>query len=116
MTLDELMADYDWAEAFGVSMPPQPTAGYAGSLAPFTRDDVAEVLAVSEGENDERNWLGAFRLADGRFAYVTAWCDYTGWGCRGFGTSWVADSFDALIQFAYDDDARARLLTAPVTP
>jgi len=29
-------------------------------------------------------WAGGFLLAlkDGRYAYVTGWCDYTGWGCQ----------------------------------
>lgn len=29
-------------------------------------------------------WSGGFlmQLKDGRFAYLTGWCDYTGWGCQ----------------------------------
>ncbi len=29
-------------------------------------------------------WSGGFlfSLNDGRFAYLTGWCDYTGWGCQ----------------------------------
>lgn len=29
-------------------------------------------------------WSGGFLLTlkDGRYAYLTGWCDYTGWGCR----------------------------------
>lgn len=29
-------------------------------------------------------WSGGFlmRLKDGRYAYLTGWCDYTGWGCQ----------------------------------
>ena len=29
-------------------------------------------------------WSGGFLLAmkDGRFAYISGWCDYTGWGCQ----------------------------------
>lgn len=36
----------------------------------------------SEGPGCE--WSGGFvlRLADGQFAYVSGWCDYTGWGCK----------------------------------
>ena len=28
------------------------------------------------------DWSGGFlcALSDGRFAYITGWCDYTGWG------------------------------------
>jgi hypothetical protein len=30
------------------------------------------------------DWSGGFVMAleNGRFAYLTGWCDYTGWGCR----------------------------------
>lgn len=30
------------------------------------------------------DWTGGFllKLTDGRYAYVTGWCDYTGWGCQ----------------------------------
>jgi hypothetical protein len=30
------------------------------------------------------SWEGGFvlRLADGRYAYLTGWCDTTGWGCQ----------------------------------
>jgi hypothetical protein len=29
-------------------------------------------------------WAGGFlmKLKDGRYAYVSGWCDYTGWGCQ----------------------------------
>jgi hypothetical protein len=29
-------------------------------------------------------WSGGFVMAleNGRFAYLTGWCDYTGWGCQ----------------------------------
>jgi hypothetical protein len=29
-------------------------------------------------------WTGGFllQMKDGRFAYVSGWCDYTGWGCQ----------------------------------
>ena len=32
----------------------------------------------------EFTWTGGFvlKLKDGRFAYLTGWCDYTGWGCQ----------------------------------
>ena len=30
------------------------------------------------------DWSGGFlmELDNGRFAYLTGWCDYTGWGCQ----------------------------------
>jgi len=49
-------------------------------LSPFTRYHVAEVFGLSEGENDTTNWLVYGRLNDGRYFFITAGCDYTGWG------------------------------------
>jgi hypothetical protein len=54
------------------------------------RESIKRVLAahgVTEAsccESCGGEWSGGFLLEmkDGRFAYVTGWCDYTGWGCR----------------------------------
>lgn len=101
--------DSDWEEAFSISHPPQPTEGYKGSLAPFSREDVAKVIAAEDGENDGDHWEGVFRLKDGRFVFVTAWCDYTGWGCRDGGQSWVAADLDSLIRWGLPEESRKRL-------
>jgi hypothetical protein len=58
---------YDWEEAFRYAAPH------------FTLADVADVIAAVEGENDGADWVAVVRLRDGRFGYVTAGCDYTGW-------------------------------------
>lgn len=36
------------------------------------------------GADGASDWSGGFllRLKDGRYAYITGWCDYTGWGCQ----------------------------------
>ncbi len=67
-TLEEMRADndYDWREAFS----------YAEG---FAMDDVSDVLASSDGENDGPEWVATFRLNDGRYAGLKAGCDYTGW-------------------------------------
>lgn len=45
-----------------------------------------EKVIAAWGRNPEGygSWEGGFLLAlkDGRFAYVTGWCDTTGWGCQ----------------------------------
>ena len=79
--------DYDWREAFGSAGEPDaynrdvPTCvpGATVSPDPFTREDVKRIIAMSDGENDESEWIGVFELHDGRFASVVAGCDYTGW-------------------------------------
>ena len=48
-------------------------------LTPPSRADVAEVLASVNGGYDEADWLGVFRLHDGRFLVASGGCDYTGW-------------------------------------
>ena len=77
------LEDYDWEQAFEVAQRDNPIAVIGDDqvpTSPFTRDDVARIIAKAEGENDGESWVGVFELKDGRFAYVTAWCDYTGWG------------------------------------
>ena len=44
------------------------------------RSDVAEVLKIEEGENEERDWLLLAKLNSGEFLAFRAGCDYTGWG------------------------------------
>jgi hypothetical protein len=82
MDLDVIRADPDWCAAFGcggAGVINGGVEGYTGSLDAFTLEDVAEVIASDDGENDVRDWLAVFRLHDGRFAFISAGCDYTGW-------------------------------------
>jgi hypothetical protein len=80
MTLDEFRSDYDWGEVFKYARPACPVPGSPASADPFTRGDVAEILGIANGDNDGPDWVGVFRLNDGRIAAVIAGCDYTGWG------------------------------------
>lgn len=121
---------YDWAKAFeyagesveGQEHPqwgyPMSQDGYANvtpvegsgvAPLPFTREDVTRIIAIEAGENDGPDWIGVFELRDGRFAFLTAGCDYTGWECRSSGQAWVADDLERLIQFGLSDNARDRL-------
>ena len=109
-TINELREDYDWREAFKYAADAgERTEGYAGDCAGFGFDDVAEVIASDDGENDGAEWIAVFRLHDGRFAYLAAGCDYTGWGCQESGQTWFAASLDALVQWGLTSDARGRL-------
>ena len=118
MTLSEMKDDYDWQEAWAYASgksksgrydSPTRVEGYKGSSAAATIDDVAEIIATDNGENDGQDWVGVFKLKDGRYLFLTAGCDYTGWDCQADGSSWVAGSLDQLIQFGLTDDARSRL-------
>lgn len=85
-----LLRDGDWQNVFAYAGEPEAGDGSASVGAvppgsqvaetPFSRWDVADVLGTSEGANDEQNWLVYGQLKDGRFFFLTAGCDYTGWG------------------------------------
>jgi len=81
MELDR--TDYNWQEAFSSAARDRPAnvAGSDGATSePFALADVAQTFAIVDGENDDASWLWLGRLHDGRYAFLTAWCDYTGWG------------------------------------
>lgn len=107
--LASLHASGDWWQAFAYAEHPMPCAGYGGSLAGATIDDVARVIVRSEGEPEAWPWMGVFVLRDGRYLYLEAGCDNTGWGCCASGSSWVAADLDSLVQFGLTDHARDRL-------
>lgn len=65
------------------------------SIAPTDIDCVLSAWGKGDGMGEDAghykwsqdgasDWSGGFlmRLRDGRFAYLTGWCDYTGWGCQ----------------------------------
>ena len=81
-TLAEMVKDHDWQEALAVALAEVREVLGVGvvSDAPFAWSNVVELVASSAGENDGENWLALLYLADGRYAYLSAWCDYTGWG------------------------------------
>lgn len=51
----------------------------------FALNQVVEVIAESEGENDGPDWVCVARMQDGRYAVMSAGCDYTGWDCQASG-------------------------------
>lgn len=73
---------YDWEEAFKYASKPEIVPGWEAPypVRGFSREDVVEILGLKSGENEGPSWILACRLADGRFAFLTAHCDYTGWG------------------------------------
>lgn len=83
--------------------------GHKGALDGFTRLDVAEIIGLSEGENGGRNWIGAFRLKDERYVFVSAGCDYTGWDYQASGQAQFAADLLTLVQLAMGDEDRTRL-------
>ena len=99
---------YDWEQAF-LYADGRPVLGSVAPAGPFSRDDVAEVIALSEGENEGPDWLAVVRLHDERFGFVMAGCDYTGWDCQAGGMAFIASSLAELIQFGIPETDRERL-------
>ncbi len=99
--LEEIQNSYDWEEAFGEGRVGNCT-GDVESLDgtptnPVLREDIAEVLASVNGENDGDSWICIVKMKDGRFACVEGSCDYTGWDCQAGNTITVASSFESLL-------------------
>lgn len=112
ITVDEMRADYDWQQAFGFAGNISTVMGESVSAESFGFDDIEAVLAADAGENDEARWVAVLRLRDGRFAYLTAGCDYTGWDCQSWGQAFVAGSLEKLWQLGVDAGEKPRLTEA----
>lgn len=99
--------DYD-------SLPAKSSATWAlgepdqGEIPVLSRDDVTDIYAISEGANDEEEWL-LFGRAKGMYFFLNAWCDYTGWDCRSGGGVFVARSKQRIIDFAITPEEKVRL-------
>jgi len=68
------------------------TGDFSESIRELAVTEIESVLAAWGNVDNEGKccdecggeWSGGFllKMKDGRFAYVTGWCDYTGWGCQ----------------------------------
>lgn len=58
----------------------------------FEKKDIAEVLAVVEGERDGADWHWIVSLKDNRYAYIIGGCNYTGWDCQSWATATLYDT------------------------
>lgn len=108
--LPERIRDNDWCQVFSFAGHEPREAGIGGGIAPgFDHEDVAEVLYTDEGEREGDSWIGVFKLKDGRFAFVSAGCDYTGWACQAGGSGVVHTDLAFLLRMGLGDDDRSRL-------
>jgi len=82
LTPSDFLESYDWKYIFENAGYPKPVLGEDPKAvnALIYLQDVTEILALVEGENDGADWVGVFKLADGRYLSISAGCDYTGWG------------------------------------
>lgn len=111
----EVLQGYDWEEAFGYAGEPNSEGapnisgalpGNTYDLTPFTREDVYKIFGIRPGENDEEEWLIYGKLKDGRWFYLEAWCDYTGWDCQAGGSVTIANSRDEIERFGMGKENR----------
>ena len=107
MNIEEMKGSYDWQEAFGFAN--EIRGAYKCAINGFGIDDVASIIASDEGENDGDPWLMVGTLKDGRFFFLSAWCDYTGWDCQSGGDAQVASNLQDLIRMCLGDGDRDRL-------
>lgn len=87
ISLEDLPNDYDWKEVFGEGTGGNtdkaldrcpPMSDVSIDSVPML-SDVVEVIAAVNGENEGPDWVGVFRLRDGRILLANGGCDYTGW-------------------------------------
>lgn len=112
ITLEEMKDDYDWQQAFFFGNNVNAVLGDDSCPSDtFTLDDVEKLLAADPGENDGAYWVAIVVLKDGRFAYIRAGCDYTGWDCQSWGEAFVSGSFTRLWQYGVDEFEKTRLIS-----
>lgn len=65
---------------------------------------------VGSGETGtELKLFAILHLRDGRWAAVSAWNDYTGWGCGDGSNVVIGDTLEQVVQFGLDEDGRSKL-------
>lgn len=82
------------------------------SLAPFCRNDVKEIIAIDAGENDIADWICFGKLSDGRYFFLSAGCNYTGWDCQSGGYAIVGFSAEE-VQYLGISQAECQRLRLP---
>ena len=65
-------------------------------------------LWCEEGQNDKKPWLLLCQLRNGKYAYYTAYCDYTGFDCQGGMALYIASTPEILVEMAMTDAERAK--------
>lgn len=113
----EQLNHYDWAEVFGegtggncapIVPNGQPPTGCAVPLTTFSREDVADIFQMKDGENDGPHWIIYGQLKDGRYFCARGGCDYTGWDCQAPNSGDVSGSLKDLERYGLSDDERQR--------
>lgn len=72
-------------------------------------DNIVATPLADEGENDGDDWIAVVKLRDGRWAFISAGCCYTGWDAMARGRIEYAHTYHYLVRWCMGEDARARL-------
>ncbi len=75
-----ILAGFDWKSVFEYAKSPKNLPESSTSTNSFARWDVETIFGTCDGENEGRNWIIYGQLKDKRYFFLTAGCDYTGWG------------------------------------
>ncbi len=117
ITKEDLFTDYsDWAEVFGEGTGGNTTDETDAipdnsdiDTSPPKRADVVEIIAAVNGENDADEWIGVFKLKDGRYLVACGSCDYTGWDCQASNCLQVAKSLEDILEYGLTPQQKERL-------
>ena len=73
-------------------------------------NNISNYIWGEEGENDFVDWILLCKLSNGKYAYYTAWCDYTGFDCQGGMKLYISSKLKTLVKMAMDDKNRMKYL------
>ena len=74
-------------------------------------NNISKYIWGEEGENDFVDWILLCKLSNGKYAYYTAWCDYTGFDCQGGMKLYISSKLKTLVKMAMDDKNRTKYIT-----
>ena len=115
MSVEDFREVYDWPNAFSEAI----GIGYAISeeeedQLELALDQIEAVLASSEGDNDGPAWMALLQMKKqkgrGRYCFMEASCDYTGWDCQAWGSVSYENTIPRAVMLAMTPDARDRLI------
>jgi hypothetical protein len=110
ISLEELVNDYDWRQVFCESGTPDTIPDNIEiDTSRIYIYDVIEIIAAVNGQNDGEDWVGVFKLKDGRYIKASGWCDYTGWDCQSGTSLEIAESLEDIVKFGLTQGEKERL-------
>jgi hypothetical protein len=97
-----------WQQAFGED-PESPAKPGATLIMVPMLNNVDQIVAAVNGQNDGPSWVGLFLMKDGSWVVAEGSCDYTGWDCQAGNNLYVGLSLDDVVRYGLTPDNRTRL-------